>query len=341
VRVIVCCYKKLNKAIRGTEGMNRIDYFNYIESKLSYLVTRIEIRGATNILDLHLHSEDFYKHLFNALFNWQLENLNGVAQNVPGVDLADSVKKIVIQVSSTATKEKVESALTRDLSAYKGHSFKFISISKSIGKLRSAKFTNPHGLLFDPATDMYDVPKILNIVKELEVEKLHTVYELVRSEFGAVADSLQLETNLAHVIGVLAKESFSAGSGGVEVNEFEIDRKIDFNDLNAARDYVDDYKLHYSRLDRIYTEFDRLGVNKSQSVLGAIRSEYIKNKAEKSGDTLFFVVLDAIENRILTSSNFVLIPREELEQCVAILVVDAFIRCKIFMNPSGYEHVTS
>lgn len=42
--------------------MNRSQYFNYIEEKLNTLATRIESRGKLNILDFHLHSEDFYLH---------------------------------------------------------------------------------------------------------------------------------------------------------------------------------------------------------------------------------------------------------------------------------------
>jgi hypothetical protein len=42
---------------------------------------------------------------------------------------------------------------------------------------------------------------------------------------------------------------------------------------------------------------------------------------------------------ILKSKNYREIPYEELEMCVDILIVDAFVRCKIFKNPEGYNHV--
>ena len=109
--------------------MNRAKYFNFIESKLSLLATRIEMRGGLNILDLHLHSENFYLHFFKVLFGWELENRNAVDPNAAGVDLLDTTNKIIVQVSATATKQKIESALAKDLSTYKGYSFKFISIS--------------------------------------------------------------------------------------------------------------------------------------------------------------------------------------------------------------------
>ncbi len=55
----------------------------------------------------------------------------------------------------------------------------------------------------------------------------------------------------------------------------------------------------------------------------------------------FFSVIDAIKNKILESANYVQIPMDELELCVDTLVVDAFIRCKIFENPEGYNYATS
>src|ERR1039457_2795604 len=128
--------------------MNRKLYIDYIVSKLSALAMEIEIRGKLNYLDLHVHSENFYLYFFNELFGWELQNLNAVKQNAEAIDLIDHNNKIVIQVSATASKEKVESALTKDLSTYSGYSFKFISISKDADSLRSKSFTNPHKLTF-------------------------------------------------------------------------------------------------------------------------------------------------------------------------------------------------
>lgn len=42
--------------------MNRSAYFDYIEEKINLLALRIESRGKLNILNLHLHNENFYLH---------------------------------------------------------------------------------------------------------------------------------------------------------------------------------------------------------------------------------------------------------------------------------------
>lgn len=113
--------------------MNRAKLFNSIEYRLNFLGYRITSRGTLNLLDLHIHSEDFYKHLFNMLFGCELVNMNEIDRNATAVDLVDHKKKIVIQVSSTATKTKIQKALKKLDKGFKNYRFKFISIAKGLG----------------------------------------------------------------------------------------------------------------------------------------------------------------------------------------------------------------
>jgi len=289
--------------------MNRSHFFDYIEDKLSHLVARIEHRGKLNLLDLHNHSEDFYLHFFNELLDWQLQNINDTKANATTIDLIDNKNKIVVQVSATATKEKVESALTKDLSPYTGYAFKFISISKDAGALRGKLFANPHNLTFDPKTDIHDVPSILKIIRGLDTDKQRRIYVFIKKELGSEADPQKLESNLAAIINILAKENWSLDASPAETIPFNIDKKIDYN--------------------------------KSTSVLDAIRRDYLIQKSRLSGDDLFFGIVVCVLDRIKNSVNYEPIPYEELELCVNIMVVDAFIRCKIFKNPTGYADAAS
>lgn len=316
-------------------------HFNYIEEKLNFLAYRIEMRGKLNLLDLHLHSENFYQHLFNELFGWELESLNAIKPNAAAVDLIDHANKIVVQVSATATKVKVESALTNDfLSGYGEYSFKFISISKDAGELRKQSFANPHGLAFNSQTDIYDITSILRYITGLAVDDQRRVAALIRKELGTEVDPVRLESNLAAIINILAREVWSNESSERPI-PFNIDQKIDFNDLKAARDVIEEYNFHYSRVDRIYADYDMEGNNKSLSVLDMIKRLYVRNKTGLDNDDLFFKIIDCVAEQVQGSPNFTPIPIEELELCVNILVVDAFIRCKIFKKPVGYTHAAA
>ena len=95
--------------------MNRTTYFNYIEEKLNTLAYRIEVRSKLNLLELNIHSEKFFASLCNIIFDLELENLNFSSQNIDGIDLIDRKNKVVVQVSSTCTKAKIESSLSKNI----------------------------------------------------------------------------------------------------------------------------------------------------------------------------------------------------------------------------------
>ncbi|MDP3451507.1 MAG: SMEK domain-containing protein [Bacteroidales bacterium] len=322
--------------------MNRPDYFNVIEERLNLLALRIISRGRLNILDFHGHSENFYQFFLNEVNGWEVTNENNFKQNVEAIDLVDHTNKLVLQVSATASKQKIESSLSKDsIKKYKGYTFKFVSIARDADELKKDTFKNPHGITFNPVTDIIDKNAMLSKIRGLNMHDQERIYAFVKQELVNDYNPLKLESNLARVINVLSKEDWNKKDSLGEISTFEIDRKISYNNLNSAKTIIDDYKLHNSRVDKIYTEFDSQGSNKSNSVLSTIRQEYAKLKGSLSDDKLFFAVISKVQEKVLNSSNYTSIPFDELELCVNILVVDAFIRCKIFENPKDYNYATT
>jgi hypothetical protein len=87
--------------------MNRPNYFNVIEERLNLLANRIISRGKLNILDFHGHAENFYQYFLNEVYGWTVTNENDNKQNVEAIDLIDHQSKFIIQVSATASKQKL------------------------------------------------------------------------------------------------------------------------------------------------------------------------------------------------------------------------------------------
>ena len=285
--------------------MNRNPYFDYIDEKLHVLARRIETRGKLNLLDLHLHSENFYLHFFNLLYNYKLENLNSRLQNIEAIDLIDHKNKIVIQVSATCTKQKVESALSKPiLNNYKDYSFKFISISKDASDLRKKSFKNPFSLAFLPTSDIFDITSVLNNILNKRIVELKEIYKFIKDELGGEVDIVKLDSNLASVINILSKENWNETNENESVNSFEIERKITYNDLKDSKDLIDEYCVFYKKVEEKYTEFDTLGVNKSTSVLRSIRKEYRSLKNSGTADFVFQEVIERIKEKVLQSPNF-------------------------------------
>jgi len=289
-----------------------------------------------------MHSENFYLHLFNKIYGYNLENLNDRLQNVEAIDLVDHSNKIIIQVSSTNTKQKVESALSKNImKKYLSYTFKFISIANEASNLRKKSFLNTHSISFDPSADIYDITSILSKILSMDVGEQKILYEQIKKELGGEIDVVKLDSNLATIINILAKEKWDEANKSDRLIRFEVDRKISYNDLDSAKNTIDEYVLYHGRVDAKYSEFDSLGNNKSNSVLATMKRTYSKLKNIGNADEIFYSVIEEVKNKVLVSANYIHIPIDELELCVDILVVDAFIRCKIFENPEGYDYAAS
>ena len=208
--------------------------------------------------------------------------------------------------------------------------------------MRLKTFRNPYGINFNPEEDIYDTKAILNLVLNMKIGEQQNFYTFIKEELGNEVDLVKVDTNLAAIINILAKENLVNIPNSPQINHFEINRKIEFNNLQNAKGTIDLYKVYYSKLDEKYTEFDKLGTNRSLSVFSVLSNQYIKLQNEKQDDIdIFYSVINNVIEIIQKSKNYVEIPYEELEMCVCIIVVDAFIRCKIFKNPEGYNHVVT
>lgn len=265
--------------------MNRSQYFNYIEDKIDYLSYRIGKRGKINLLDLNIYSETFFAEMINMLLKLNLKNMNAIKQNVEGIDLIDHDNKVVAQVSSTNTKQKIENSLKKEIiKKYKDYRFIFIPIVGDSDALRLKTFRNPHGINFNPEEDIYDTKAILNLVLNMKIGEQQNFYTFIKEELGNEVDLVKVDTNLAAIINILAKENLVNIPNSSQINHFEINRKIEFNNLQNAKGTIDLYKVYYSKLDEKYIEFDKLGTNRSFSVFSVLSNQYIKLQNEKQDD---------------------------------------------------------
>ncbi len=325
--------------------MKRQKYYNYIDEKLTTLSVRTERAGRLNLLSIHQHSENFYAAFFNLLFGFKLQNLNKIQHNVEAIDLIDDEKKIVIQVSATAKKSKVEASLAKEIMRkYSSYEFYFISIARDADSLRTKSYYNPFNVNFNPSQNIFDPTTILRKINSLEnIDKLEEMYTFIKKELGSSeTDIVRLDSNLSSIINILSKVQFKEVVEDIQINSFQIDEKIRFNQLESSRVTIEELCMYYRKVDEKYKEFDAMGMNKSMSVLRIISKLYQgKKELISNPDKIFSEVVKEIKEIIQESKNNPDIPVEELDLCVEILVVDAFTRCKIFDNPKDYNYVVT
>ena len=152
-------------------------YIDSIEAKLSLLVTRVKLRGDLNLLDLHVIAENFFRDLLNLIYDYELKNTNYLDSNAKGVDLFDENSKVIFQVTSTATTDKINKSITKLGEKYQGYHLRFIFIKDFIPNLFTKSY--PHindNISFNPKEDILGVSSLLNEIVNCDIKRMKAIY---------------------------------------------------------------------------------------------------------------------------------------------------------------------
>jgi len=130
-----------------------------------------------------------------------------------------------------------------------------------------------------------------------------------------------------------------------ETKFFEIEEKIKYNNVIRYRTFIDEYKVYSGKIEKIYKEMDKYGQKKNR-LLRNIKHLYLKakNNYVAEGDAIKAIkensdnILDDVEKMLFSkfkeNDNKKNVCDEDIDVGIMILMVDAFIRCKILENPS-------
>lgn len=311
-------------------------YLDLILKGLSELAYEVSWRGRLNLTDLHIMSEDFYAGFLNIVYGLSLRNTNITNQNSEGIDLEDDNAKIIIQVSSTCTKNKIEHSLNEIVKCcgYQGYHFRFLPLIVGAASYHKKQTYNvPSGITFNPKDDIIDVPTILKeLQSDLSGQKLEDAADFIRRNLHT--SSLvcgRLASGLEYVIVQLSKDG--SVDSVFDTTEYRIESKISFNGLSYGQDIINEYANHYPSVKRIYDEYDQQGQIKSKSVLQKLHNIYLRFKHDYKGDELFKKIEKEICNNVNANNMPGDFTQEELEMCAEILMVHAFMECNIFEKP--------
>ena len=317
--------------------MNREKYIKYIVEKLTYIDKQVSNYNNVGLFDINKISENFFRDLCNIIFEWKLVNANTYNPNNPGFDLIDEQNQITIQVSSSHTKNKIENSLNKEIyKRYAKYRFIFIAITgESLDGLKKAIYTNSFDINFNPKEDIWNIKTLINKIVDLEIEPLEEVYNLVHKEFEMKREII-FESSLTRVVKILLKGLSFDKVAPPNYDDFNIEKKIQINNLNELKSFIKEYTQYHNKLDSIYRDFDNEGEHASFFVLSIVRDKYLKEKdKEQTTIDIFYAILNEIKQYIKENSQNNEITAEELDIAVNIIVVDAFIRCKIFEFPRG------
>ena len=306
-----------------------------ITSRLAYLSSEVRLSGSMNLLDSNVLLEDVFKEILNITYGLKLQNANLIKQNIRAIDLIDCSSKTIIQVSSDNSKAKVQTSLDKiEQPKYEGYTFKFVCISKGVSHLKKHHFNVPEGISFNAEKDSYDDKRILKDVLAKDIDTIRNLASyLEKSILPATADERRPSV-ITYVINRLADEPLAEIAVNPETKSFDLEPKIDFNSLKKWRDIISEYTVFSLLVDKIYRAYDEQGVNKSFAVLSSLHDLYLNLASELTGDALFDKLLESVYD--IVNKDYECnesLTREELQMNIKIVLVDAFVKCKIFKKP--------
>lgn len=207
---------------------------------------------------------------------------------------------------TTNTKQKIESSLKKKLiENYADYTFKFISIAKEVQNLKTQTYNNPYSITFNPIND---ITSLLNTIMSADIDKQKQIYQFIKKELGNEVDIVKLDSNLATVINLLAKEKWDDANISDNPNAFEIGKKISHNiryknlsienTLKTLDRYTSD--AEYETLYLFLSGCDFTQGNQKQVVLQKIKQEdTFKKRLEKhQTKSAYEVALSLINNQI-------------------------------------------
>jgi len=314
------------------ELKNKIDI---IIDRLSILSTEVTLRGTLNLLDVNVISEHLYNDILNIIYGWKLENANFSSQNIKAIDLIDNVNKIVVQVSSDNSKKKIQDSLDKlDSAKYNGYSFKFVSIAKKADNLKKNKFIVPTDIFFDAEEDIYDIKRIIRNAQALDADTIACLAEYLNKNIAAATCQKIRPSVITYVINCLSDIDLSEAGLDHDFKQFDFLPKVNINSLVRWGKAIEELSVYSITVDKIYSQYDIEAANKSTAVLFSLHKMYLKLKDQYQGDELFDCLLEIVYETVDGDETCnVTLTKEELEMDISIVLVDAFLKCRIFEKP--------
>ncbi len=322
--------------------MNRTILIEKINYYLSILNSSVKLNNSLNLTNDTVNCENIFKEVLNRLFDYNLENTNLFKSNFGAIDLKDDINKIIFQVTSERSTDKIQSTLDKIiLKSYKEYKLYFLIISDgSVQYFRQQNYSNKYLDVFDKQ-NILSLKDLASFISTLEVFKLDSIEKILEENIVVPSRNVQmLDTNLAEIINMLGEDEIEPGDNNL--NSFEIIKKIEFNNLKEKEADILELTSYYSKLNAKYKTLNLLGKNKERCVLHKLHKIYlsiVSFNANLPERDIYDRIVEEVIIYVKNSANFNKICEEELLFSVEIIVCDAFIKCKIFKNPKGYCYV--
>jgi len=147
---------------------------------------------------------------------------------------------------------------------------------------------------------------------------------------------------LSNAISALADIELDDLAEVESLKSFNPSDKINYNCIKRNVSVINEYKVYHTKINSLYEELEKQGSIKKVKLLRTIRQVYIQVKGKfvldsendlelvrENSDDIFDAVIDELYHKMEDSSFW----EEDIVFSINLIVVDAFMRCKILEEP--------
>jgi hypothetical protein len=168
----------------------REEHVKHIGDRLNELAAVVKTRSRASLTDANHILETIAKRFFNALYGWNLANLNALQANYPAADLGDRQRRIAIQVTNADGSDKIkhtsDKAIEHDLGKDFDRLIIFFLLPEKPGFPK--KFAQPPS---GPKLETWDIADLLTQMQEMDdLDALDGAAQVLDEEMGRIPDLL-------------------------------------------------------------------------------------------------------------------------------------------------------
>lgn len=197
-----------------------------------------------------------------------------------------------------------------------------------------ADYENLILLCVDHHTETDDVVKYT--VQKLKQMKDDHEAKIASRNLGRSPSMLKTAVNKISEIGLSELKDADA------TKSFNITDKLNHNGIADKRRLINDLKIYYHKLNLLYDELDGTGSLKKENLLDNIRHIYLSVSGRYTGQNDDYMpiikqnadaIFEDVFDELLQLIDFGDVSVEDLSPALRVVMVDAFMRCKIFEEP--------
>ena len=205
--------------------------FDIIANTLALTALDIQYHQAINDQSLNIHAEEYFKNVFNFVYNGHYVNANQEQNNAAFIDLVDHQSKRIVQITTSRDKEKILNTL--QILQDPQYADYQLNIYYLMGKAKPAKATTEQVRkqfnvnLHDVLKDSSDLIRDINALNDNKLIELAERYFKVKRE--KYTDHMALNLIFSHLI---ERHGVRVINYDSDFSSIELDDKLVLNKIN-------------------------------------------------------------------------------------------------------------